>query len=141
MSKQRFSISELAAMAGISGRTVRYYVQRGLIPPPDGRGPGRHYGPEHLDRIQKLRDLQRTGLSLDHATTALTGRSGEAASSEPVSDQPIERELVTRLRLGEGLFLEVGPGIPVPTDQQLRDMARRCRDILEPAKRTPDSGN
>jgi len=136
MTEQRFSISELATMAGISGRTVRYYVQRGLIPPPDGRGPGRHYGPEHLERILKLRDLQRTGLSLDHATSALTG-----LVSEPAIDEPIERELVTRLKLGEGLFLEVGPGIPVPTDQQLRDMARRCRAILEPGNRTPDSGD
>lgn len=136
MTEQRFSILELAALAGISGRTVRYYVQRGLIPPPDGRGPGRHYGPEHLERILKLRDLQRTGLSLDVATSALTG-----LVNEPVADEPIERELITRLKLGEGLFLEVGPGIPIPTDQQLRDMARRCRDILETGKRTPDSGN
>lgn len=136
MTERRFSISELAALAGISGRTVRYYVQRGLIPPPDGRGPGRHYGPEHLDRILRLRDLQRTGLSLEVATSALTG-----LVSEPVTDEPIERELVTRLKLGEGLFLEVGPGIPIPTDQQLRDMARRCRDILEPGKRNPDSGD
>ncbi|MDZ4804366.1 MAG: MerR family transcriptional regulator [Candidatus Eisenbacteria bacterium] len=135
MTPRRFSITELAQVAGISGRTVRYYVQRGLIPPPDGRGPGRHYGQEHLDRILKLRDLQRTGLSLDLATTALTGRA-----CEPVPDEPIERELVTRLKLGDGLHLEVGPGTPVPTDRQLRDMTRRCRDILEPGNRNPDSG-
>ncbi|MBA2355458.1 MAG: MerR family DNA-binding transcriptional regulator, partial [Acidobacteria bacterium] len=39
-----YAIGDLAALGGVSRRTVRYYVQGGLIPPPEGLGRGNHYG-------------------------------------------------------------------------------------------------
>ncbi len=59
--RNRYSIDELTRMTGINRRTVRYYVQRGLIPPPAGRGRGRHYGEEHLDGILRIQDQKRQG--------------------------------------------------------------------------------
>jgi len=35
-STKRFSVGELAELGGVSRRTVRYYVQEGLIPAPLG---------------------------------------------------------------------------------------------------------
>ena len=49
---ERYGIAELAALGGVTRRTVRYYVQQGLLPAPLGVGRGRHYGPEHLARLQ-----------------------------------------------------------------------------------------
>src|SRR4029450_12323962 len=45
-----YAIGELADLGGISRRTIRYYVQEGLLPPPLGLGRGNHYGREQLDR-------------------------------------------------------------------------------------------
>ena len=44
----RWKLDELAERAGVSARTVRYYVQRGLVPAPEFRGPETAYGPEHV---------------------------------------------------------------------------------------------
>ena len=38
----RYNIDELADLGGVSRRTVRYYVQEGLLPAPLGVGRGRH---------------------------------------------------------------------------------------------------
>jgi len=57
-------LSELSARADVSPRTVRYYIQQGLLPEPESRGPGAHYGPEHLDRLNLIRQLQREHLPL-----------------------------------------------------------------------------
>ena len=131
----RYSIDELARLAGVSGRTVRYYVQRGLIPPPAGRGPGRHYGQEHLERILHLRTLQREGLTLDGAIHSLDG-----GSRRPAMNEPVHRELVTRIRLDEGRWLEIAPGADVPSDHQLRELVRCCQEILDPARRKTAGG-
>jgi DNA-binding transcriptional MerR regulator len=59
------TIDELAARAGVTVRTVRFYSARGLLPPPD-IGPRRvgRYGPAHLSRLALIEELQHQGLTL-----------------------------------------------------------------------------
>ncbi|MFI9722602.1 MerR family transcriptional regulator [Streptomyces sp. NPDC052396] len=61
----RLTIDELAARAGVTVRTIRFYGTRGLLPPPE-LGPRRvgHYGPGHLSRLALIEDLQHQGLTL-----------------------------------------------------------------------------
>lgn len=60
-----FTVDELAARAGVTVRTVRFYSTRGLLPPPR-IGPRRvgHYGQDHLARLALVEDLQLQGLTL-----------------------------------------------------------------------------
>jgi len=58
------TVDELASRAGVSVRTVRYYAGRGLLPPPRLRGRTGLYGPEHLARLELVRELQSLGLTL-----------------------------------------------------------------------------
>ncbi|GAA1509501.1 MerR family transcriptional regulator [Streptomyces synnematoformans] len=59
------TVDELAARAGVTVRTVRFYSTRGLLPPPV-IGPRRvgRYGPEHLSRLALIEELQHQGLTL-----------------------------------------------------------------------------
>jgi DNA-binding transcriptional MerR regulator len=59
------TVDELAARAGVTVRTVRFYSTRGLLPPPV-IGPRRvgRYGPEHLARLALIEELQRQGMTL-----------------------------------------------------------------------------
>lgn len=57
-------LSELADQAGVTTRTVRYYVQQGVLPPPEGRGPGSHWTRGHLNRLRLIRRLQDEHLPL-----------------------------------------------------------------------------
>lgn len=55
---------ELSDKTKVSPRTIRYYIQQGLLPAPDTRGPGAHYGDEHVDRLKLIRKLQQEHLPL-----------------------------------------------------------------------------
>ncbi|MFF1293395.1 MULTISPECIES: MerR family transcriptional regulator [unclassified Streptomyces] len=59
------TIDELAARAGVTVRTVRFYGTKGLLPPPV-IGPRRvgHYGQEHLSRLSLIEELQHQGMTL-----------------------------------------------------------------------------
>ncbi|PAZ17035.1 transcriptional regulator [Streptomyces sp. SA15] len=59
------TIDELAARAGVTVRTVRFYGTKGLLPPPV-IGPRRvgHYGREHLGRLALIEELQHQGMTL-----------------------------------------------------------------------------
>ncbi|OEJ93537.1 MerR family transcriptional regulator [Streptomyces thermolilacinus] len=62
---QAFTVDELAARAGVTVRTIRFYSTRGLLPPPV-IGPRRvgRYGPEHLARLALIEELQHQGMTL-----------------------------------------------------------------------------
>ena len=53
-----YDLQELCTEAGVTPRTVRYYIQQGLLPAPDPQGPSTRYGQGHLDRLRLIRDLQ-----------------------------------------------------------------------------------
>ncbi|MDK1342682.1 MerR family transcriptional regulator [Streptomyces sp. 378] len=59
------TIDELAARAGVTVRTVRFYGTKGLLPPPV-LGPRRvgHYGQEHLARLALIEELRQQGMTL-----------------------------------------------------------------------------
>jgi DNA-binding transcriptional MerR regulator len=56
---EELDLAELANAAGVTPRTVRYYVQQGLLPSPGTRGPGTKYDRALLEKLQLIRLLQR----------------------------------------------------------------------------------
>jgi DNA-binding transcriptional MerR regulator len=61
---ETFDLVELSKRAGVTPRTVRYYVQQGLLPSPGARGPAARYDAAHLMRIRLIRRLQQEHLPL-----------------------------------------------------------------------------
>lgn len=51
-------IDELAQRAGVPSRTIRYYTQQGLLPPPHLKGRVGYYSEQHLERIRLVKELQ-----------------------------------------------------------------------------------
>lgn len=59
-----FSLKELCREAQVTERTVRYYIQEGLLPPPEGAGPFARYNELHLWRLRLIRRLKKEYLPL-----------------------------------------------------------------------------
>ncbi|APR84196.1 HTH-type transcriptional regulator cueR [Minicystis rosea] len=88
-----FRLEDLARAADVSPRTVRYYVQRGLLPPPEFRGKDTTYGAEHLSRLVAIKRLQQARLPLEEIAARLASASPAelerlAAEAEPLSETP-----------------------------------------------------
>jgi len=71
--EQEYTIGELATLAGVTPRTIRYYVSIGLLPSPGQAGPGTRYGEGHLARLRLIRRLQREHLPLGEIAVRLEG--------------------------------------------------------------------
>jgi DNA-binding transcriptional MerR regulator len=65
----RLRVEDLAQRADVSVDTIRFYQKRRLLPAPTREGRVAWYGPEHVERLARIRDLQAQGLTL-----ALIGR-------------------------------------------------------------------
>lgn len=68
---------DLIQATGVTERTVRFYVARGVLPRPEGRGTGPIYTEEHLLRLRAVRHLRAQRVSLDDIVARLAGLSRE----------------------------------------------------------------
>ncbi|WP_448953654.1 MerR family transcriptional regulator [Labrys neptuniae] len=80
--KSRYTAGELAARTGVSERTVRYYLEEGLLPAPAGRGRGAHFGEGHLVRLRLIRAIQQAGNDLETIREYLNELGPEDAKAE-----------------------------------------------------------
>lgn len=79
---KRYSFRQLAEMAGIPPRTLRFYIARGLVSGPDKAGRGAAYGESHLKQIQHVRRFQDQGLTLAEIAQRLATPADSASLPE-----------------------------------------------------------
>lgn len=136
---EELTVDELARRTGMTVRNIRAHQSRGLLPPPQVRGRTGWYGPEHVARIELIRELQSDGFNLEAIRRLLESAGGSShevlrftrAVKEPFEDEAPEivtiDELAGRWRdadagilqraqelglirpLGDGRFEEVSP--------------------------------
>ena len=66
-----------AARARPSERTIRFYVARGLVSPPDGRGTAAVYSYRHLLQVLAIKLRQMEGAALEAITREFAGLTGD----------------------------------------------------------------
>jgi DNA-binding transcriptional MerR regulator len=92
---EQLTIDELARRSGMTVRNIRAHQSRGLLAPPEVRGRTGYYGPEHLARVEMIRQMQADGFSLELIGRMIensNGRSSDAlrftrALREPFADE------------------------------------------------------
>jgi len=101
---EEFTISELARRAGVSVRTIRYYIRIGLLPSPTTRGRYTIYSTEYLNRLKLIKRLKEAYLPLKEISFQManlcdreieellekyeTGARGEPSHREPSPGSP-----------------------------------------------------
>jgi len=65
MLQSEYWISELAALSGVSTRTIRYYIQEGLLPQPEIRGKYAVFTDEYMQRLNLIKRLKEAYLPLN----------------------------------------------------------------------------
>lgn len=83
MSSQ-YTIDDLVRASGFPIRTIRFYIQQGLVPASAGRGLGAGYGESHLKALLEIRRLQESGIQLSSIRARLQPVN---ILAEPMGDQ------------------------------------------------------
>ena len=96
-------------------------------------GRGRHYDQKHLEALQKIRELQSAGYSLEAIGQIFAGRKPQqvppptaAAPARPV----MSAELWTRLKVGRGIEVSFDASRHQPTAEQLVELREAIARIM-----------
>ena len=77
MTAEEYLIGELAKKAGVSVRTIRFYISEGLLPSPQSRGRYTVYDEEYLRRIALIKRLKEAFLPIKEIRTMLESKPEE----------------------------------------------------------------
>ncbi|MET0773003.1 MAG: MerR family transcriptional regulator, partial [Candidatus Limnocylindrales bacterium] len=83
-----YAITDLASLAGVTPRTIRYYISVGLIPAPEQQGRAARYGEDHLRRIRLIRRLQEQHLPLAEIRSRLSALSDDEVAAALTAPDP-----------------------------------------------------
>ena len=105
MTTERFRVEDLARRTDTSVDTIRFYQKRRLLAPPAREGRVAWYGPEHLDRLTRIRELRGRGLTLALIGRMLDGDLDETdaplAAAVAAADAATPEEFLTIHELAE----------------------------------------
>ena len=127
MDEKKYTIEQLQDITGYSRRTIRYYVQEGLIEPPAGRGRGGFYFDSHLQSLLQMKSLQDQGLKL--ADILEYFKQGK----EPV--QTYHREIWIKYPVNPGIEIHINREIEEKERKKIAEIIRVARSILESGAR------
>ncbi|PKN67841.1 MAG: hypothetical protein CVU57_01100 [Deltaproteobacteria bacterium HGW-Deltaproteobacteria-15] len=122
MEERKYTIDELCEMTGFTRRTIRYYVQEGLIEPPAGRGRGGFYFDSHLRKLQEIKAYQGKRFRLSDIQQVL--KRGVRSELPPL------REIWVRYPVVEGVEIHVSRDLDEKRRKRVEEVVRLARSIL-----------
>src|SRR5512141_1214464 len=118
MAVPEYTIYDLAKLAGVTPRTIRFYIAQGLLPSPEAAGPKTTYTDEHLERLRLIKKLQLAHLPLAEIRTRLreTGAQDLAEMVQPSAPTRVSESAVDYIRgvLGRAQAPMPAPAMAAP---------------------------
>lgn len=123
-----YPFSELCALVDMPVRTIRYYIQQGLVDRPEGETRAARYGKRHVDQLLLIKKWTAAGLSLDRIRELLAGQDPDVPSR---GKRRGYIEVVSHLHVADGVELQIEPGRAGLTPEQVRRLAQGVMDLFD----------
>ena len=133
-----YSIQDLCDKTGLSRRTIHFYCQQGILPPPTGAGLAAHYDDSHLQRLLLIPALRNQGLRLDEIRIRLSGMDQVALQSlsyelrePPTSPAPAyPHQTFTHHALPAGMVLVTPESLSATDRNKLTQLLEFARQLF-----------
>jgi len=116
-----YPLAELCVLADMPPRTVRYYVQLGLVDRPEGETRAARYGARHLEQLLLIKKWTAAGVSLERIRELL---QGERAPIPPRPRGVGSVEVCSHLMVADGVEVVIEPGRAGLSPEQVRSFVK-----------------
>ena len=134
--QQTFTLDEIAALAELPRRTVRYYIQTGLVDRPQGVGKGAFYTQHHIEQLVLVRKWQLAGLSLEKIGDVLKQQASGPLPPTPRRSGTVE--VWSHLVVAEGVEVNLEPGRAGLSPEQVRAFFRGVTQLYQQVQEIED---
>jgi DNA-binding transcriptional MerR regulator len=131
-----FTVDEIAALAELPRRTVRYYIQTGLVDRPEGIGKGAYYTQHHIDQLLRVRKWTLAGLSLERIAEVL--KQPTTGPLPPTPRRAGTVEVWSHLVVADGVEVTLEPGRAGLSPEQVRAFFRGVSRVYQQIHESED---
>lgn len=114
---QSYALADLCVLADLPVRTVRYYVQVGLVDRPAGETRAARYGAKHLEQLLLIKKWTAAGVSLDRIRELLQGEQAPIPPRPRAVGSVVVR---SHLTVADGIDVVIEPGRAGLSPEQVR---------------------
>ncbi len=135
----KLSLQQLSDRTDVPERSIRFYIQKGLLPRPHGEKRGAFYDEDHLAQLLRLRQWQEAGLSLEAIGDLLI-----AKREAPIAPaRPGAIEVRSHLVICDGVELVIAPERARLSQVQVRQLfaaaQAACAELVDDPSTPPHS--
>lgn len=112
-----YPLADLCVLADLPIRTVRYYVQVGLVDRPEGETRAARYRAKQLEQLLLIKKWTTAGVSLDRIRELL---QGEQAPVPPRQKAVGSVEVCSHVMVADGVEVVIEPGRAGLSPEQVR---------------------
>ncbi len=123
MEIKKYTIEELGELTGYTRRTIRYYVQEGLIDPPAGRGRGGFYYDSHVQQLLRIKSFQEKGIGITAMVSLMKKEVPEAVLPS--------REVMIRYEIVPGIEVNISREIEIKEPKKVLEIIRLAKSIAK----------
>ncbi len=112
-----YPLADLCVLADLPIRTVRYYVQMGLVDRPEGETRAARYGTRQLEQLLLIKKWTAAGVALERINELLHGEPA------PIPARPRavgSVEVCSHLKVADGIEVVIEPGRAGLSPEQVR---------------------
>ena len=115
------SLTELCVLVDLPPRTVRYYVQLGLVDRPEGETRAARYGARHVEQLLLIKKWAVSGVSLDRIRELLHGDQAPVPARPRVAGSI---DVMSHLTVADGVEVVIEPGRAGLSPEQVRSFVK-----------------
>lgn len=124
-----YSMQQLTEISELPKRTIRYYIQKGLVNRPNGAKKSASYTSLHLEQLLKIKMWKAAGINLERIAHLLSH-----SSTEQETQQPGDAQIVCRIFISPGVYLDINRETSQLTDTDVRAIGHSCLKAIEEIK-------
>ena len=114
-----YALADLCVLADLPLRTVRYYVQLGIVDRPEGETRAARYGARQLEQLLLIKKWTAAGVSLERIREMLHSDQQAPIPARPRA--PGSVEVRSHLTVADGIEVVIEPGRAGLSPAQVRD--------------------
>ena len=137
-----YPLNDLCVLADLSARTVRYYVQIGLVDRPEGETRAARYSSRHLEQLLLIKKWTDAGVSLERIRELLHGEEPPVPARPRV---PGSIEVCSHLTVADGIEVVIEPSRAGLSPEQVRSFVKGVMElysqVTNPIKQQEQNGD
>lgn len=133
-----YTLDDLTNLTDIPKRTIRYYIQLGLVDRPVGETKAAHYLPSHLEQLLRVKKLTESKVSLERIRQMMTGE----ADVPVVSDRkPGSIDVKTHLYVMPGVEIQISAEESGMSPEQVRMLLKEVMEATQRVMKKEDGNS